>query len=289
MSAGTLHAPQGATHGDDAGRGGSWLGRYGPRLFALTYLALLLLIPVGMIFYRTIDSGLIDAFRSIMTPDGWHAFYLTLLTVAIAVPINTAFGVLTAIVLVRHRFPGKALLNVLIDVPFAVSPVVVGLALVLLYGPRDGWFGEWLYAHGIQVIFSTPGIVLACIFVSLPFVVREVQPVLAEIGDDAEQAAATLGASPWQQFRRITLPALRWGVIYGVVLSTARVLGEFGAVSVVSGRISGQTETLPLIVEKQFGAINPAGAYAAAMVLAVLALGTLLAMNLLRGGKEDRT
>lgn len=287
MSAGTVQAP--GRERTDGNRGGSKLGKYGPRAFALTYLALLLFIPVVMIFYRTVEEGFFQSFESIMTPDGWHAFWLSLLTVLIAVPLNTAFGVLTAIVLVRHRFRGKSILNLIVDIPFAVSPVVIGLSLLLLYGPRTGWFGQWLFDHGIQVIFSVPGIVLACVFVSLPFVVREVAPVLQEIGDDAEQAAATLGASPWQQFWRITLPALRWGVIYGVVLSTARVLGEFGAVSVVSGRISGKTETLPLIVEKQFGAINPGGAYAASMVLAVMALITLLAMNLLRRGKEEKT
>jgi sulfate/thiosulfate transport system permease protein len=258
------------------------LGRLGLRGFALGYLLLLLVIPVSMIFVRVFEAGIAESFESITTPAGLHAFWLTLVTVIVSVPLNAAFGVLCAIVLVRHRFRGKALLNALIDIPFAVSPVVIGLALLLLYAPNGSWLGPWLVENGIQVIFSTPGIVLACVFVSLPFVVREVVPVLHEVGDDAEQAAATLGASRWQTFRRITLPAIRWGVIYGVVLSTARVLGEFGAVSVVSGRISGQTETLPLIVSKQFELINPGGAFAAAMVLAVLALLTLLTMNLIK-------
>jgi sulfate transport system permease protein len=260
----------------------SRLSRYGLRTFALGYLAFLLLIPVGMIFYRVIEAGLADSFSSVATDDGFHAFYLTMLTVIAAVPINAAFGVLCAVVLVRQSFRGKGLLNGLIDIPFAVSPVVIGLALVLLYGPRDGWLGEWFADAGIQIIFSTPGIILACVFVSLPFVVREVIPVLQEVGDDAEQAAATLGASPWQQFWKITLPAIRWGVVYGVVLSTARVLGEFGAVSVVSGRITGQTETLPLVVQKQFEVLNSGGAYAAAIVLALLALVTLLSMNVIK-------
>jgi sulfate transport system permease protein len=176
---------------------------------------------------------------------------------------------------------GKSIINALLDVPFAVSPVVIGLALILVYG-TGGWFGADLAAIGIQVIFSTPGIVMAVIFVSLPFVAREVIPVLEEIGDDQEKAAETLGASSWQIFRRITLPSIRWGVSYGVVLTTARALGEFGAVSIVSGRISGQTETLPLFVQKQFETFNSVGAYSAALVLALLALATLLAMNLLR-------
>jgi sulfate/thiosulfate transport system permease protein len=201
--------------------------------------------------------------------------------VAVAVPANTVFGVTCAIVLVRHRFRGKALLNALIDLPFAVSPVVVGLALILVYG-RIGWFGQWLADHGIQVIFSPVGMAMATIFISLPFVVREVVPVLREIGTDQEEAAGTLGASAWQTFRRVTLPAIRWGVAYGVVLTTARVLGEFGAVSVVSGKLAGQTETLPLYVEERFQQFDLAGAYAASLVLAVLALATVMAMTLMK-------
>jgi sulfate/thiosulfate transport system permease protein len=167
-----------------------------------------------------------------------------------------------------------------VDLPFAVSPVVVGLALLLVYG-RTGWFGGWLADNGIRVIFSTPGMVLATIFVSLPFVVRETVPVLEEMGTDQEQAAATLGASPWQTFWRITLPAIRWGVGYGVVLTTARALGEFGAVSVVSGRLAGQTETLTLRVQDQFERFNLTGAYAASTLLALMAIAVLLAMTLL--------
>jgi sulfate/thiosulfate transport system permease protein len=191
---------------------------------------------------------------------------------------NTIFGVGCALLLVRSEFRGKALLNAVIDLPFAISPVVIGLSLYLLYG-RVGWFGGWLLDNGIQILFSVPGMILATIFVSLPFVVREVVPVLHEIGDEQEQAAQTLGANGWQTFRRITLPAIRWGVAYGVVLATARALGEFGAVAVVSGRISGQTETAPLWVWREFGQFNRTGAYAAALVLALLAVATLLAMN----------
>lgn len=256
--------------------------RYGLRAVALGYLLMLLVLPVGMIFYRTFEEGILASFASITTPDGLHAFWLTLVTVLVAVPLNAAFGILCALILVRTMFRGKTLLNGLIDIPFAVSPVVIGLALLLLYSPRDGWLGSGLAEAGIQVLFSTPGIVLACVFVSLPFVVREVMPVLQEIGDDAEQAAYTLGAGRWQAFTMITLPAIRWGVTYGVVLSAARVLGEFGAVSVVSGRISGETETLPLVVSKQFELLNPGGAFAAALVLATLALLTLLGMNMIK-------
>ncbi|MBN1528409.1 MAG: sulfate ABC transporter permease subunit CysW [Thermoleophilaceae bacterium] len=261
-------------------------GRLGLRFVAIGYLAALLAFPVGLVFYRAFEHG-VDAFWEAMTtPDAQHAFWLTVEMVAIAVPLNTAFGVLCALVLVRQNFRGKALLNAAVDLPFAVSPVVIGLALILIYG-RDGWIGDWLIENGIRVIFSTPGMILATIFVSLPFVVREVVPVLREIGTEQEQAAETLGASPLQTFFRITLPAIRWGVAYGVVLTTARALGEFGAVSIVSGKLSGQTETLTLLVENRFQRFDLAGAYAASVVLAILALLTLLSMNLLRP-KEGR-
>jgi sulfate/thiosulfate transport system permease protein len=261
-------------------------GRLTLRFFALGYLALLLLIPVVMIFIRTFEDGIGQAWESVTTPEAIHAFYLTFVMVAIAVPLNTVFGVLAALVLVRQRFKGRAILNTVIDIPFAISPVVIGLSLILVYG-RDGWFGQWFIDNGVQIIFSVPGMVLATIFVSLPFVVREVQPVLQEIGDEQEQAASTLGANWWQTFWRVTLPAIRWGVAYGIVLATARALGEFGAVSVVSGKISGQTETLPLYVEKQFGQFDIAGAYAAAVVLAILAVATLLLMNMFRPKEES--
>ena len=255
--------------------------RLGLRTIALGYLAALLVLPVGMVFYRTFEHGIDSAWHAVTTPDAVHAFWLTILMVAVAVPLNTAFGVLCAIVLVRHHFRGKAMLNALVDLPFAVSPVVVGLALILVYS-RTGWFGTWLLDNGIQVIFAPLGMILATVFVSLPFVVREVVPVLREIGTEQEQAAATLGASPWQTFWRVTLPAIRWGVAYGVVLTTARALGEFGAVSVVSGKLAGKTETLPLHVEQSFQNFDLAGAYAASLVLALLALATVFAMKLLR-------
>jgi sulfate/thiosulfate transport system permease protein len=247
--------------------------RIGLRVVALAYLAALLLIPVGLIFYRTFEHGVGAVWASVTTPAAISAFWLTIEVTAIAVPLNMAFGVVTALALVRGRFRGKAVLDALIDLPFAVSPVVIGLALVLVYG-RQG-----LVDLPFQVIFSVPGIVLATVFVCLPFVVREVAPVLREVGDEQEQAASTLGASAWQSFWRITLPSIRWGLAYGVVLSVARAIGEFGAVSVVSGRIAGQTQTLTLLVQQRFENFDVAGAYAASALLALIALLTLLAMT----------
>lgn len=256
--------------------------RIGLRVVALGYLSLLLLIPVIVIVLKAFEDGVGNVFDTLTTPEAQHAFYLTIVMVAVAIPINAVFGIACALMLVRHKFRGKAFINALIDLPFAISPVVIGLALVLVYGSVDGWFGVWLLENGIRVIFTPIGMAIATAFVSLPFVVREVEPVLREIGEDQEQAARTLGANGWQTFWRITLPAIRWGVTYGVVLATARALGEFGAVSIVSGRISGETETLPLFVQKQFEVFNVSGAYAAALVLALIALATLGAMNLIR-------
>jgi sulfate/thiosulfate transport system permease protein len=247
--------------------------RLGLRFLALGYLAVLLLVPVGMVFYRTFEHGVGAVWDAITTPAAISAFWLTIEVTAIAVPLNTAFGIVTALALARKEFRGKSLLDALIDLPFAVSPIVIGLALVLVYG-RNGWVNL-----PFQVIFSVPGIVLATIFVSLPFVVREVTPVLREAGDESEQAAATLGASGWQTFWRVTLPTIRWGVAYGVVLSVARCIGEFGAVSVVSGKIAGQTMTLTLLVEQRFQNFDVAGAYAASALLAAIALATLLLMT----------
>jgi sulfate/thiosulfate transport system permease protein len=254
--------------------------RLGLRVVALAYLAALLLAPVAMIFYRTFEGGLEPVWNAITAPNAIHAFWLSIELVAIAVPLNTAFGIGIALLLERGKFRGRWLLGLVIDLPFAISPIVVGLALVLVYG-QAGWFGNTLAEDGIKVIFSVPGMVLATAFVSLPFVARETVPVLREIGTDAEQAASTLGANGWQTFWRVTLPAIRWGVVYGVVLTTARALGEFGAVSVVSGRIEGQTQQLPLYVQDRFENFDSTGAYTAAVVLALLALATLVAMNLL--------
>jgi sulfate transport system permease protein len=253
----------------------------GLRTIALGYLAALLVVPVGMVFYRAFENGIDAAWAAVTTPEAQHAFYLTCLIAGIAVPANAVFGVLTAWVLARYDFRGKRVLDVLIDLPFAVSPVVVGLALILVWG-RDGWFGS------TEVIFSVPGMVLATIFISLPFVVREVLPVLQEEGTDQEEAASTLGAGGWQTFWRITLPTIRWGLTYGVILSTARAIGEFGAVAVVSGKISGRTETMTLYVEDRFQSLDLTGAYAAAVVLALLGIAVLAAMTLLQR-RQGRT
>jgi sulfate transport system permease protein len=255
--------------------------RYARRFAALGYLAALLVVPVGLVVYRAFEDGIADFFAAITTPEALHALWLTIIIALIAVPLNTVFGVMCALAIVRRRFRGHGLVNSVVDLPLALSPVVVGLALVLVYG-RNGWWGGWLIDNGFQVIYALPGMVIATVFVSLPFVVREVVPVLREIGDEQEQAAATLGASSWQTFWKITLPAIRWGVAYGVVLTTARALGEFGAVSVVSGRIAGRTETMTLHVEERFQAFEVQDAYAASVVLALLAVCTLLAMTLLR-------
>jgi sulfate transport system permease protein len=210
---------------------------------------------------------------------------MTVLVTLIAVPLNTVFGIICSLLIVRGHLRGKGVLNALVDLPLALSPIVVGLSLLILYG-RGGWLGPWLNDQGIQVVFALPGLVLATTFVSLPFVVREVVPVLREIGTDQEQAASTLGASALQIFRRVTLPAIRWGVVYGIVLTTARCLGEFGAVSVVSGNIEGKTETMTLYVENQYQGFNTSGAYAASVVLALLSVVTLVAMTLFRRKEE---
>jgi sulfate transport system permease protein len=259
--------------------------KWGLRGLAFGYLGLLLLAPVAMIFYKTFEHGLGPPIEAMTSPDALHAIQLTLLMVAVAVPLNTIFGVGCAILLVRHRWWGNRIVDTIINLPFAISPIVIGLSLFLLYG-NNGWFGPSLEEAGIQILFSWPAMVLASIFVSLPFVVRETVPVLQEIGTEQEQAASTLGANGWQTFWRITLPAIRWGVAYGVVLTTARVLGEFGAVTIVSGSISGETETMPLFVAKAFEQFNEEAAYAGAIVLALLALTTLLLMSV--GGRKAK-
>jgi sulfate transport system permease protein len=259
--------------------------KWGLRTLAFGYLGALLLAPVGLIFWKTFEHGLGPPIDAMTSPDALHAIWLTLLMVAVAVPLNTVFGVGCALLLVRHRWRGNAAIDGIINLPFAISPIVIGLSLYLLYG-NTGWFGPTLSEWGFKVLFSIPGMILASVFVSLPFVVRETVPVLQEIGTEQEQAASTLGANAWQTFWRVTLPTIRWGVAYGVVLTTARVLGEFGAVTIVSGSISGQTETLPLFVAKSFDNFNEQAAYAGAIVLALLALTTLLLMSV--GGRKAK-
>ena len=251
------------------------------RSIALLYLLAVLIGPLAMVFWRTFENGYGAAWDALSTPETIHAFKLTLLIAAIAVPLNTVFGVVCALAIVRRDFPGKGFLNAFVDLPLALSPVVVGLSLFLLYG-REGWFGGWLEEHDLQVLFALPAMVLATVFVSLPFVCREVVPTLREIGDEQEQAASTLGASGWQTLWRITLPSIRWAVIYGVVLTTARCLGEYGAVAVVSGRIQGETETATLRVEERYDSFDVQGAYAISLVLALLAVLVLIAMTVIK-------
>jgi sulfate transport system permease protein len=259
------------------------------RAVALLYLALLLLLPVGVVFWRTFEHGVGTAWAFMTTPAAISALWLSVLIAVIAVPLNTIFGVGAALVLARGNARGRGILDALLDLPFVVSPVIVGLALILVYG-QGGWFGSLLLDHGIRVIYAVPGMVIATVFVSLPFVVREVAPVLREVGDEQEQAAATLGASSWQTFWRVTLPTIRWGVAYGVVLTTARALGEIGAVIVVSSNVSGSTLTLPLLVyqrDEQIGGLLTTSVYAAATELAVLSVGVLLLMTTFGSSKQD--
>jgi sulfate transport system permease protein len=251
--------------------------RLGLRGVALGYLTVVLLGPLAMVFWKTFAHGF-GPFRGAVTaPATVHAFENTLLIAAIAVPLNTVFGIVCALAIVRRRFPGKGIVNAFIDLPLAVSPVVVGVSLFLLYG-RGGWFYGPFERHGIQILFALPALVIATIFVSLPFVAREVVPTLREIGEEQEQAARTLGASGWQTFRRITLPSIRWAVIYGVVLTTARCLGEYGAVAVVHG----YTTTATLQVQESYENFDQTGAYAVSLMLALIAVAVLVGMTLLR-------
>lgn len=255
------------------------------RSVALAYLLILLVLPLGIILYRSFENGIGQFIDWISTPAAISAFNLSIIIVAIVVPVNVAFGVITAIALVRGRFPGRNLVQSVVDLPIAVSPVVVGVSLILLWG-AGGWFGG-LESHGLKIIFNLPGMVIATIFVTLPLVVREVEPVLHEIGDDQELAAATLGANRWQTFWRITLPAIRWGLTYGVVLTVARALGEFGAVIMVSTALPGKSQTLTLLVHGRYTDHNTFGAYCAATLLMGIALVVLLLMTLLERKRDS--
>ncbi len=244
------------------------------------YLGLVLFVPALNVFVEAFRGGVGPFLETLRHRNFAIAVQLTVLMAAIAVPLNAVFGLCAAWALARHRFPGRALLISVIDLPFSVSPVVAGLMLVLLYG-RNGWFGPFLDEAGVRIIFALPGMVLATSFVSLPFVAREVLPVLEEIGHDQEEAAKTLGASDWQTFWRVTLPSIRWSLLYGLILTNARAMGEFGAVAVVSGSISGKTQTLPLYVEEAYKQYQTQSAYAAAVLLALLAVVTLVLKEIL--------
>jgi sulfate transport system permease protein len=251
-----------------------WL-KVGLITVAIAYFALIILIPAVNVFVQAFSHGIMPFLHTLTEADFLNAVRLTLTIALIVVPVNTVFGLCAAWAIARHQFPGRALLLSIIDLPFSISPVVAGLMIVLLYG-RQGWFGGALQALDIQVIFSLPGMVIAAAFVTLPFVAREVIPVLEEIGTDQEEAARTLGASDWQIFWRVTLPNIRWGLLYGVILTNARTMGEFGAVAVVSGNIIRKTQTLPLFVEESYKQYQTTAAFSAAVLLALLAVVTLV-------------
>lgn len=232
------------------------------------------MVPLAAVFTQAFAKGIDFYFESLKDPDAWSAIKLTLLTAAIAVPLNVVFGLAASWAIAKFEFKGKALLTTLIDLPFSVSPVISGLIYVLMFGAQ-GWFVPWLADHDVQIIFAVPGIVLATIFVTFPFVARELIPLMQSQGNEEEEAAHVLGASGWQIFRRVTLPNVRWGLLYGVILCNARAMGEFGAVSVVSGHIRGQTDTMPLHVEILYNEYNLSATFAVASLLALLALVTL--------------
>jgi sulfate/thiosulfate transport system permease protein len=241
---------------------------------ALAFVLLFLVLPLAAVFTEALRKGAGAYLDALKEPDAWAAIRLTLVTAAVAVPLNLVFGVIAAWCIAKFEFRGKALLTTLIDLPFSVSPVVAGLMYVLVFGSQ-GWFGPWLEAHGIKIVFAVPGIILATVFVTFPFIARELVPLMQAQGNDEEQAAIVLGASGWQTFRHVTLPNIRWGLIYGVILCNARAMGEFGAVSVVSGHVRGQTTTMPLHVEILYNEYQSVAAFAVASLLALLALVTL--------------
>ena len=257
-------------------------GTYLRRWIVITYLFFLVAWPVALVVQHTFDGGLTNLQTALNDPVVTHALRLTVYVALWAVAINTVFGVGISLLLVRYTFPGRRILSALIDLPLSVSPVVVGLALLLAYGSTNGFFGPALEGAGFQVIFATPGIILATAFVSLPLVIRELVPVLHEIGPEQEQAARSLGAGPWQTFWRITLPSIRWALVYGVVLSLARALGEFGAVKVVSGNLIDQTQTATLVVEQKYQDFEQGSAYATSFLLALIAVAALVVVTIIR-------
>ena len=252
------------------------------RLVVVAYLFLLLVWPTWFLVKNTFANGMTGIQEALADPDVVHALQLTAQIAVASVAINTVFGVGISLLLVRQRFIGRRVLSVLIDLPLSVSPVVVGLALVLVYNGQCGWFGPWLEAHGLQVVFAMPGMILATCFVILPLVVREVVPVLEELGEDQEQAARSLGANAWQTFWRITLPGIRWAVVYGVVLSLARALGEFGAVKVVAGNVGGETQVATVLVQQKYQGFEQDTAYSVSFMLVLAAVLCLVVVALLR-------
>jgi sulfate/thiosulfate transport system permease protein len=253
----------------------------------LGYISLIIYIPAINVFYQAFHKGIDPFLANLTRPDFLNAAKVTVSLALIAVPINTVFGLCAAWSIARHKFPGRTLLLSIIDLPFSISPVVAGLMIMLLYG-RQGWFGGWLQDRGIDIVFAFPGMVLATAFVSMPFVVREVIPVLEEAGTDQEEAARTLGANDWQIFWRVTLPNIRWGLMYGVLLTNARAMGEFGAVSVVSGNVANTTQSLPLFVEEAYKQYETEAAFSAAVLLALLAAVTLVLKEILESKTRIR-
>lgn len=249
-------------------------------ILALLLLGLVVLLPLAAVLVEAFSAGVGHYFEALADPFTQSAVGLTLLVALLTVPLNTLFGVAAAYAIARYRFTGRGLLLSLIDLPFSVSPVIAGLVYILLFGAH-GWFGSWLQQHDIQIVFAVPGIVLATLFVTVPFVARELIPLMEELGQQEEEAAISLGASGWQTFWRVTLPNIKWGLLYGVILCNARAMGEFGAVSVVSGHIRGLTNTLPLHVEVLYNEYEHVPAFAAASLLAVLAIITLIIKTLL--------
>lgn len=242
---------------------------------AISYLFLVQYIPAINVFFEAFKRGSGPFLSNLAKPEFLHAAWLTLLLAVISIPLNAVFGLCAAWAIARHKFPGRAIVLSIIDLPFSISPVVAGLMIVLLYG-KQGWFGPWLEALDIKIIFAFPGMAMATAFVSMPFVAREVIPILEEFGKDQEEAARTLGANDWQIFWRVTLPSIRWGLLYGLILTNARAMGEFGAVSVVSGNIANTTQSLPLFVEDAYKQYETEAAFSAAVILALLAVVTLI-------------
>jgi len=253
---------------------------------ALSFIVLFLCVPLGLVLYQALAKGFTAYINALTQPDTLAALRLTVIVALATVPLNTVFGIAAAWAIARFEFPGKSLLITLIDLPFSVSPVISGLIFVLLFGSQ-GWFGHWLIAHDIKIIFATPGIILATLFITFPFVARELIPLMQELGNEEEEAALSLGASGWRTFFQVTLPNIKWALLYGVLLCNARAMGEFGAVSVVSGHIRGLTNTLPLHIEVSYNDYDAVGAFASASILAGLAVVTLVLKSILEW-KQNR-